>query len=163
MNKNGYSQDLTNAKNSTEIAQDKIIAHNCCWQVRPENLVLVGEGEGRGRGGRGENRTVFSFIYLVCAVSAKLSLQLNCVSVFIRVFVTLSVCACAYLFLSIRMSVRMSVRMRTELDICTQPCRMHMDLAELHSFRLVYFKHKEIFLVVCIVSDEGSVLSMPAY
>ena len=32
-----------------------------------------------------------------------------------------------------------------------------MDLAELHSFRLVYFKHKEIFLVVCIVSDEGSV------
>ena len=29
-----------------------------------------------------------------------------------------------------------------------------LDLAELHSFRLVYFKHKEIFLVVCIVSDE---------
>ena len=25
------------------------------------------------------------------------------------------------------------------------------------SFRLVYFKHKEIFLAVCIVSDEGSV------
>ena len=38
-----------------------------------------------------------------------------------------------------------------------------LDLAELHSFRLVYFKHKEIFLVVCIVSDEGPVLSMPAY
>ena len=32
-----------------------------------------------------------------------------------------------------------------------------LDLAELHSFRLVYFKHKEIFLAVCIVSDEGSV------
>ena len=32
-----------------------------------------------------------------------------------------------------------------------------LDLAELHSFRLVYFKQKEIFLVVCIVSDEGSV------
>ena len=30
-------------------------------------------------------------------------------------------------------------------------------LAELHSFRLVYFKHKESFLAVCIVSDEGSV------
>ena len=27
-----------------------------------------------------------------------------------------------------------------------------LDLAELHNFRLVYFKHKEIFLVVCIVS-----------
>ena len=27
-----------------------------------------------------------------------------------------------------------------------------LDLAELHSFRLVYFKHKEIFLVFCIVS-----------
>ena len=27
-----------------------------------------------------------------------------------------------------------------------------LDLAELHSFRLVYFKHKEIVLVVCIVS-----------
>ena len=27
-----------------------------------------------------------------------------------------------------------------------------LDLAELHSFRLVYFKHKEIFLVVCMVS-----------
>ena len=27
-----------------------------------------------------------------------------------------------------------------------------LDLAELHSFRLVYFKHKEIFLVVFIVS-----------
>ena len=40
---------------------------------------------------------------------------------------------------------------------------MWRDLAELHSFRLVYFKHKEIFLVVCIVSDEGPVLSMPAY
>ena len=26
-----------------------------------------------------------------------------------------------------------------------------LDLAELHSFRLVYFKHKEIFLDVCIV------------
>ena len=38
-----------------------------------------------------------------------------------------------------------------------------LDLAELHSFRLVYFKHKEIFLVVCIVSDESSVLSMPVY
>ena len=35
--------------------------------------------------------------------------------------------------------------------------------AELHSFRLVYFKHKEIFLVVCIVSDGSPVLSMPAY
>ena len=32
-----------------------------------------------------------------------------------------------------------------------------LDLAELHSFRLVYFKHKGIFLIVCIVSDEGSV------
>ena len=32
-----------------------------------------------------------------------------------------------------------------------------LDLAELHSFRLVYFKHKEIFLAVCIVLDEGSV------
>ena len=29
----------------------------------------------------------------------------------------------------------------------------YMDLAELHSFRLVYFKHKEIFLVVCIVTQ----------
>ena len=38
-----------------------------------------------------------------------------------------------------------------------------LDLAELHSFRLVYFKHKEIFLVVCIVSDGSPVLSMPAY
>ena len=38
-----------------------------------------------------------------------------------------------------------------------------MDLAELHSFRLVYFKHKEIFLVVCIVSDGSSVLSIPVY
>ena len=27
-----------------------------------------------------------------------------------------------------------------------------LDLAELHNFRLVYFKHKEIFLFVCIVS-----------
>ena len=35
-----------------------------------------------------------------------------------------------------------------------------LDLAELHSFRLVYFKHKEIFLVVCIVSDEGSVYNV---
>ena len=32
-----------------------------------------------------------------------------------------------------------------------------LDLAELHSFRLVYFKHKEIFLVVCIISDEALV------
>ena len=38
-----------------------------------------------------------------------------------------------------------------------------MDLAELHSFRLVYFKHKEIFLVVCIVSDGSAVLPMPVY
>ena len=38
-----------------------------------------------------------------------------------------------------------------------------MDLAELQSFRLVYFKHKEIFLVVCIVSDGSSVLSKPVY
>ena len=38
-----------------------------------------------------------------------------------------------------------------------------LDFAELHSFRLVYFKHKEIFLVVCIVSDGSPVLSMPAY
>ena len=28
-----------------------------------------------------------------------------------------------------------------------------LDLAELHSFRLVYFKHKEIFFVVCILSS----------
>ena len=28
-------------------------------------------------------------------------------------------------------------------------------LAELHSFRLVYFKKKEIFLVVCIVLQDG--------
>ena len=38
-----------------------------------------------------------------------------------------------------------------------------LDLAELHNFRLVYFKHKEIFLVVCIVSDGSPVLSMPVY
>ena len=38
-----------------------------------------------------------------------------------------------------------------------------LDLAELRCFRLVYFKHKEIFLVVCLVSDGSPVLSMPAY
>ena len=46
---------------------------------------------------------------------------------------------------------------------CTAFVSCTLDLAELHSFRLVYFKHKEIFLVVCIVSDGSSVLSMPVY
>ena len=40
-----------------------------------------------------------------------------------------------------------------------------LDLAELHSFRLVYFKHKEIFfLVVCIVSSsEVWCITVPVY
>ena len=39
-----------------------------------------------------------------------------------------------------------------------------LDLAELHSFRLVYFKHKEIFLVVCMVSQmKVRCITMPVY
>ena len=81
-------------------------------------------------------------------IKVKLSSQQDCISL------VKGQQDCISLALRARRRIRTFSRahMRAIL-VCQDP----LDLAELHSFRLVYFKHKEIFLAVCIVSDEGSV------